>query len=898
MLDDYALLTGVLDTQARGPVEAGKTLAHELAATCRAGDDRLAEARERIRGLSDDEILATTRYLTVRFHLLNKAEQINIARVNREREQRATPEQPKPESIADAVRTLAQRKVSFGDAVDVLGRLDIQPTLTAHPTEARRRTVLYKQHEVSDAVESLRDPRATPIEVEQAESRLDQIIELLLLTDEVRAKRLEVLDEVRNGLFFLSTSIWGAVPALARDALAALRRSYPEDAGSLSLAELEPLVRYRTWIGGDRDGNPKVTHTVTREALSMLRAAAIERYAADMLRLRHELSVSDRRAEIDPQIIHENERWAERFAPEDEELVHTTREPLRVRVMQMRERLVRDDAYRSAEMLRELLQLRDALVFAGAEESARAGLLGELIHRVRTFGFHLATMDIRQHSKVHAHAVAELLQRAGVHAGYAELDEVGRCEVLRAELAQLRPLVSVWAELSEETREVLDVLRVVREVRVHEPNAVKSYIVSMTHDVSDMLEVLLLLKESGLFRRVEGGGYESDLDVVPLLETVDDLDRGAVVLEELFTDAMYRDVLASRARAEGVDAQAFQELMLGYSDSNKDGGYLMANVALHEAQRSLARLCERHGVAFRLFHGRGGTVGRGGGRANRAILSAPPESINGRIRFTEQGEVISFRYALQTIARRHLEQIIGAVIEGASGGVSEEQEDDRFTLTRGFAERSMRAYRDLIDGDAFWSWFTFVSPVTHVGGLPIASRPVMRSGSRLEFENLRAIPWGFAWIQMRYLVPGWYGLGEALAEADEATLDRCVELYRSWAFFGTAIDNAQREMARARLPIARFYAHEHPDGGVFHDRIAGDFDLARRAILRITGQSELLENEPVIARAIASRNPWTDVLNLMQVELMSRARSGRADELRPAIFAVINGLAAAMQSTG
>ncbi|MEM8835858.1 MAG: phosphoenolpyruvate carboxylase [Planctomycetota bacterium] len=898
MHDDYALLTGVLDEQALGPFEAGKTLAHELASVCKRGDDHLGEARERVRGLSDEEILAATRYLTVRFHLLNKAEQINIARVNRERERAATPDRPKPESIADAVRELSSRGVAFDQAMRLLGGLDIQPTLTAHPTEARRRTVLYKQHEVAEAVECARDPRATPIEVAQADSRLHQIIELMLLTDEVRAKRLEVLDEVRNGLFFLSTSIWDAVPALARDTIEALRASYPDGSGAVSMAELSPLVRYRTWIGGDRDGNPKVTHRVTREALSMLRAAAVARYGEDLLRLRHELSVSDRRTVIEPEILAENERWAERFAPEDQELVHTTREPMRVRVMQMRERLARDEAYTSSEMLRELLQLRDALDAAGARESAHAGLLGELIHRVRTFGFHLATMDIRQHSKVHEHAVGELLQRAGVHEGYADLDEAGRCDVLRAELAQPRPLVSAWAELSEQKREVLDVLTVVRGVRTREPNAVRTYIVSMTHDVSDMLEVLLLFKEAGLFRRREGGGYESDLDVVPLLETVDDLDRGAEVLEELFSDPMYREVLESRARAEGVDADAFQELMLGYSDSNKDGGYLMANVALHEAQRSLAGLCERHGVAFRLFHGRGGTVGRGGGRANRAILSAPPSSLNGRIRFTEQGEVISFRYALPAIARRHLEQIIGAVIEGASGGAAGEEQDDRFALVRGFAERSMRAYRGLIDGDEFWSWFTFVSPVTHVGGLPIASRPVMRAGSRLEFENLRAIPWGFAWIQMRYLVPGWYGMGGVLAEAEDATLERCAELYRSWAFFGTAIDNAQREMARARLPIARFYAHEHPDGGVFHERIALDFDLARRAILRITGQSELLENEPVIARAIASRNPWTDVLNLMQVELMSRARAGRADELRPAIFAVINGLAAAMQSTG
>jgi phosphoenolpyruvate carboxylase len=389
---------------------------------------------------------------------------------------------------------------------------------------------------------------------------------------------------------------------------------------------------------------------------------------------------------------------------------------------------------------------------------------------------------------------------------------------------------------------------------------------------------------------------------VPLFETVEDLEAAGERMAALFAHPAYRRHLEDRGR--------FQEIMLGYSDSNKDGGYWMANWALHRAQGELGRVCREHGVDFRRFHGRGGTVGRGGGRAGQAILAMPPVVHDGRIRFTEQGEVISFRYSLEAIARRHLEQIVSAMLlatAGATEAAAEAEGEDAARLMSAIAERSQRAYRELIDDPAFWRWYTAATPIEQISNLPIASRPVSRgSTDEVDFDGLRAIPWGFAWTQTRYLVPGWYGIGKALSEVMEAepgAEQELARLYREWPFLTAVVNNAQREMARARLEIAERYAALAGEGD-FHARIAEDFRRAREAILAITGQEELLSNNEVIRKSIALRNPYTDVLNLLQIELLRRYRAAdEGDEegrrgLREALYLSINGIAAAMQSTG
>jgi phosphoenolpyruvate carboxylase len=405
--------------------------------------------------------------------------------------------------------------------------------------------------------------------------------------------------------------------------------------------------------------------------------------------------------------------------------------------------------------------------------------------------------------------------------------------------------------------------------------------------------MLILMREAGLWRRGADGAVTSDLDVCPLFETVADLEGSKPLLERLFASKAY----AAHLRARGN----FQEIMLGYSDSNKDGGYWMANWRLYKGQRDIARVCQSAGVKLRFFHGRGGSVARGGGRAQRAIRSSPPESQSGAIRFTEQGEVITFRYAMPDLARRHLEQIVGAVLASSAAKRTPPaiDETELEPLMDALSERTMRAYRDLIDRPRFWEWFVRCSPVRHIGDLQIASRPVSRSGGALRFDSLRAIPWVFSWTQMRFNAPGWYGIGsafESLVLDDPGKLDLCRRAYRSGGSFRVFIDNAQQEMARARLAMARWYALGEADDLL--EMLTTDFALARRAVLEITGQQELLDNNAVIQRSIIERNVDADALNVIQIELLRRNREAEDPLIQRLILLSVNGLAAAMQSTG
>ena len=452
--------------------------------------------------------------------------------------------------------------------------------------------------------------------------------------------------------------------------------------------------------------------------------------------------------------------------------------------------------------------------------------------------------------------------------------------------------------LSDKSQYVLDALYAIADIKKLEPEAIGTYIISMTHDLSDMLEVLVLLKEAGLWS-YRDGVVETDIDVSPLFETVEDLEHSEAFMAQIFEDEIYAAQLKRR--------DGFQEIMLGYSDSNKDGGYLMANWALNRGQDRLGRVCNKYGITMRLFHGRGGSTGRGGGRANLAIRSMPTSVQNGQIRFTEQGEIISFRYAMPEIASRHMEQIVNAVIistETKSGKRPENYQPDEY-VTNLFDEmsgKSMKLYRDLIDDGDFWAWYSNVTPIEHIGSLKIASRPVSRkSGADLDFDGLRAIPWVFGWTQTRYNLPGWYGLGTALEHGlNSADGHKLLgQLYEKWPFFKTVIDNAQLEMSRTRLEIAQLYTQFSKLD--FHTRISAEFDRAEKAILSITGQKELYESSKVIKKSIQLRNPYTDVLNLIQVELMKRwksAKESEKDDLGYNMFLSLNGVAAAMQSTG
>ncbi|MCY4672371.1 MAG: phosphoenolpyruvate carboxylase [Bacteroidetes bacterium] len=849
------------------------------------------EAVEQIKELELQEIEWLLRAFTTFFYLVNQSEQQEIIRINRERA-RLLPEMGRVDSIDEAVGILRRANYPLEEVIKFIARLDIQPTLTAHPTEARRRTILYKQEHLALLIDKLRHSNPTPEERNALLYRIQNQVGLLIASDKVRASKPTVIDEVANGLHYLRNAIWEAIPRIHADVTSAIERHYGER------VKVPIFLQFRSWIGGDRDGNPNVTSTVTRTTFSMHRRTVLSRYLDDLRELRRDLSISELQLTL-PGMLYESIQV-------DEAEVNLTahekrlyiREPFRRKISFMMQRieLVREgkkDIYDSDRFVADLQILANALEEIGYGDLVSHGRLGKLLLQAQAFGFHMAALDIRQHSRVHTNAVDTLFRVSRVCGDYATMTEEAKLELLSEELSNPRPLLPRGIQVEDDLQEVLNTFTVIRDIVESSPRALGSYVVSMTHAVSHILEVLLLAKEVGLWH-TEGDAVHFPIDVVPLFETIEDLDLAGVLLTKLFENPIYRQHLAHRDN--------MQEIMLGYSDSNKDGGYWMANWALHKAQRCIGDICKDFGVDLRLFHGRGGTVGRGGGRAGQAIIAMPRVIHNGRIRFTEQGEVISFRYALPAIAHRHLEQIVRAMLIAPLRAADEEG-------NAGIMERlsavSMKNYRSLIDDPDFWAWYVSCTPIEQISRLPIASRPVSRgSVNMVDFDDLRAIPWGFAWTQTRYVVPGWYGAGEgltALVQDHASTLKR---MYKEWPFFQAVLDSAQLEMARARLDIASEYVALAADpvvGKRIHDQIGEDFKKGEAAILEITGFERLYGHVRVVRKSIRLRNPYSDVLNLLQIELIRRSRNKlEADEKRltHALLLSVNGVAAAMQSTG
>ncbi|MDG5765897.1 phosphoenolpyruvate carboxylase [Balneolales bacterium ANBcel1] len=860
-----------------------------------------SEVQQTLAALTTNQMDWLLRAFTSFFHLVNRAEQIEITRINRERELNADKDHPRDESVMQAIHYIREAGLTYFEFTSILASLDIQPTLTAHPTEARRRSILHIQQNISSLILRLNNESLIPSEKEQLLSELFSQICILISTDDVRPSSLSVHDEVRNGLYFLSNSIWNTVPKIYSDL---------EDAADIYYGkrpELPPFLKYRSWIGGDRDGNPRVTSEMTGETLRLHYESAFNRYEQALSAVWYELSISSRHMEV-PQVLIDGIKSDEEVCDTGLKTADYWHEPYRLKVHFMQHKLMLQrrslldmasteaGPYPIPVFLDDVEQLISALRQAGFRQLADRGSLRKLHYQIKTFGYHMAALDIRQHSDIYGTCVAEMLESAGVATGYRNMKEEKKRELLEQELRSPRPLIPKNTRLGETSSDLLATFRVIYKALERDPNAIGSIIVSMTHDVSDLMEVLLIAKETGIWR-YSHAGVDTLIDVVPLFETVEDLNASREVMARLFEDGIYRKHLQSRGM--------FQEIMLGYSDSNKDGGYWMANWALHKAQEDLATVCRDHDVTCRLFHGRGGTVGRGGGRSNQAVLGLPQACHNGKIRFTEQGEVISFRYALPSIARRHLEQIVNAMIQSTARAGRKKthrfkNDEQAVAMMEEISARSMKSYMEFTRKTEVWQWYTTITPIEFISALPIASRPVSRkSGKEVDFDNLRAIPWVFAWTQTRYNLPGWFGIGSALdsyLEDFPDDLERMQNLYGESRFFRSVIDNAQRELARAHLDIARYYSRQVEKE--FHHVIEEEFSKARRVLLSISGEEELLTSNPVIRKSIQLRNPYTDVLNLLQIELMQRNRKEKSSRLRHALFSSINGIAAGMQSTG
>jgi phosphoenolpyruvate carboxylase len=807
---------------------------------------------------------------TLLFQLINAAEQKEIVRVNRSRGRGGV----RRESIRETVRSLYERD-GEEKLLEALNELVIVPTLTAHPTEAKRKVILDKLREVSHVLAHRGGTHDlnSPLDAgSDAELQLENIILELWHTDEMRSKRLSVDEEVRNALYFFDRTILDVVCWLYRD----IEDAVEEVTGRRPV--LTDLIRYHTWIAGDRDGNPNVTAEATRSAYLEQSKMVLPRHREEIEKLRWELTQSTKYMQAGT--FDSIRELVDQFAAylSDFERDRYSQEPYVLALLGMM--AAWDAGVPLADVKDALVGLQQSLLLDEDLHLAYRSRLQDVIRRLSVFGVHLANIDIRQHSKIHEMAMHDLLAESGACADYRSLPESERIAILCQEIENPRPLVRV--AISETTRSVLDTVAVMRE-----SEGMETYITSMSTSVSDLLEVVLFLKEGGIWDR--------PINVVPLFETVDDLQRSGSLLRELFELPVYR---------AHIDRIGYQEVMLGYSDSSKDGGYLAANWSLQSAMQTIAEVSASTGVKIRLFHGRGGTVGRGGGRANLAILSQPKGAFQGQIRFTEQGEVISFRYSLPAIAHRHLEQIVSACLIASL----HENEDDFDSVHESVMERlsevSRSAYRELVyETPGFWDFYTHATPIDHISLLPIASRPVYRPGGAAEgVEGLRAIPWNFAWVQSRALLVGWYGVGTALAaEIESGGLEQLQTMYKEWPFFRNVIDNAQLELVRAHLATAQMYAERASEQSIWAT-IEDEFERTRSSILQILGTSELLENSRVIRQTVAFRNPLTLPVNKLQIHLMdqweSLSDSEKQGAWREAMLQSIAGIAAAMQSTG
>ncbi len=818
----------------------------------------------------------------------------------------AAGEPPQDSSLAATYRKLDLAELDSATVADALQGALVSPVITAHPTETRRRTVFVTQHRITELMWLHAEGHTETDDGRNIELELRRQVLTLWQTALIRLSRLQITDEIEAGLRYYPAAFFKVIPQVNAEVRNALRARWP-DADLVS----GPILQPGSWIGGDRDGNPNVTADVVRLATGSAAFTALGHYLAELTALEQELSMSARLIPVTPELAALAEGCQEDARAD---------EPYRRAVRVIRGRLTETAANildrqpqheldlglpaycTPAELQADLDTIDESLRTHGSALLAddRLALLRE---GVRVFGFHLSGLDMRQNSDVHEEVVGELLSWAGVHPDYSSLPEHERVVLLVGELSTRRPLVGDHAQLSDLARSELDVVRAAAHaVERYGPAAVPNYVISMCRSASDILEAAILLKEAGLLD-VSGPEPYCPVAISPLFETIDDLHNGAAILRAMLKLPLYQAIVAAR--------DGFQEVMLGYSDSNKDGGYLASSWAVYRAELALVEVARKTGIRLRLFHGRGGTVGRGGGPSYQAILAQPPGAVNGSLRLTEQGEVIAAKYAEPQIARRNLESLLAATLESTLLDVEGlgEAAEPAYAVLDEVAVLAQRAYAELVhDTPGFVEYFMASTPVSEIGSLNIGSRPTSRKPTT-SIADLRAIPWVLAWSQSRVMLPGWYGTGSAfeqwIAAGPESESERVRilhELYERWPFFRSVLSNMAQVLAKSDLGLAARYAELVADEELRHRVFDKIVDEHRRTIAMhklITGQDNLLADNPALARSVFNRFPYLEPLNHLQVELLRRYRSGDDDELvQRGILLTMNGLASALRNSG
>ncbi|MGN6817626.1 MAG: phosphoenolpyruvate carboxylase [Sphingomonas sp.] len=793
--------------------------------------------------------------------------------------------------VAAALERLAREGIGKDKVMRLLDHALVAPVLTAHPTEVRRKSMIDHRNRIAQLM-ALRDRGTkTTIEGDDVEQAITRQIALLWQTRVLRRERLYVTDEVETALSYLRDVFLPVLPGLYQRWDRALGERTPS------------FLRPGSWIGGDRDGNPNVVADSLTTALARSCEAVRGYYLDAVHALGAELSISTDHARVSDDLLQLATASGDDAPSRDDEPYRRALSGVYARLAATYRALTGKPAPRAAALngepypdpqalRRDLVTIAHAL--AGDKEGplASGGALGRLIRAVDTFGFHLATLDLRQNSAVHERTVAELLKVAGVEQDYAALDEQARVDLLRRELANVRPLVSPYAAYSPDTASELAILRAAAEAhRRYGPACIRQYIVSMAMSVSDLLEVHLMLKEVGLY--VPGDPPSAAIMAVPLFETVADLEAAPGIMGDWFG----LPEIAGLAVGRGV-----QEVMIGYSDSNKDGGYLTSTWQLSRASEALEPVFERAGVGMQLFHGRGGAVGRGGGSSFAAIQAQPPGSVQGRIRITEQGEVIAAKYGTRDGATTNLEAMAAATLLASlePSAISEADRQRFGAAMDALSASAFKAYRCLVyETEGFRTFFRQMTPIAEIANLKIGSRPASRKKSDA-IEDLRAIPWVFSWAQARVMLPGWYGVGQALAGFEDKALLR--EMAEAWPFFAATLDNMEQVIAKSDMGIAERYCALVEDRALadaIFPRIREGWESARDGLLDATGQSRLLEKHPGLDASIRLRLPYIEPLNLLQIELMKRHRAGEDDpRIGEGILLSINAIATALRNSG
>ncbi len=856
--------------------------------------DAAKQLEAEVEALSLDQARAVAAAFTTYFDLVNLAEEYSRVRQLREREIKQHPI-PVGESVGDAIASLKNEGVTSAQMQSLLDGLSLELVLTAHPTESRRRTVVSKLQRIARSLDRLAEEQLTPRQREKTILGIRAEIVALWLTDRTRTVKLTVTDEVRTGLYFVESVFWSALPAIYADLDRALASHYPE------VVSPPNWLRLASWVGGDRDGNPFVTHEVTAETLRLHRGLAVESHRRTLQDIARRLSMSSDRLPPSPELA----AWIE------------SRRPLPPHVKFIEERY-------AAEPYRLVLSLLAADLAEASNDDMTARLLGRAPHQARIqlkdllepvelisrtlptslkdstfnkarrqlniFGLQTMRLDIREESGRFNAVVDETLRALNIANDFIGMSDKERLSLLVKLLSAPLPALSEHPGVTPPASETFALFQLIARVRdVYGIELLGPVVISMCRSAADVLSVLLLARWTGC---------EDGMQIVPLFETIDDLQSAPAVLAEMFSLPFYREHLAS--------CKDEQIVMIGYSDSNKDGGYLTANWSLYQGQESISKVAREHNVILTIFHGRGGTIARGGGPANRAIRAQPLGSINGRFRLTEQGETIAVRYSNPKLAHRHLEQIVHAVLMASSPVKARMEIPSAWRAEMdAMSAVARKTYRGLVyETPGFIDFWQAATPLDEIKRMHIGSRPAARAKSS-EVTKIRAIPWVFSWMQSRFNLPGWFGLGSALDAAGDMGLLR--EMYQGWAFFQSMLDNTEMSLLKADLEIASLYVDLVSDKAMasrIFDVIRVEYERTRETVLSISGHANLLDAEPVTQTSVHLRNPYVDPLNYLQVEMLRRIRtlsdpeSDEAQSIREVIGLTINGIAAGLRNTG